>query len=287
VSRDTLTAREEAFCRAIADGLGPSEAYRQSHGSKMAPDAVASNAKRLLRRSRVKERIAELKVEASGGSDLTPKQERFCWLYIEKSNASEAYRLAYDVGPDTKPESIHRSAAELLANPKVTSRIEAIRAELRDRSAITLDHLVEALRPLAFSDIRRVMTWGDAVPVTDPETGQVSIAQGIAIKSITEIDDFAAAMILEISETKDGAKRIKLHDKLAAIEKLAKLMGLIKEQHEHSGTIKVEDPRPKAPSPERLAEILARYGVGGNEGQGERDAEQSRRERFDMTRRRD
>jgi phage terminase small subunit len=251
-----------AFAQAVAAGAKLSDAYRGSRDcSKMATSTINANAKKLARKPALKARIEELRrgesresressrsEEPTGASELTPKQERFCCLYVEKSSASEAYRLAYDVSPDTKPESIHRSAAELLANPKVTSRIEAIRAELRERSAITLDHLVEALRPLAFSDIRKVMTWGDAVPVADPKTGVVIIAHGIAIKSVTELDDYAAAMIAEISETKDGAKRVKLHDKLAAIEKLAKLLGLIKEQHEHSGSIKVEDLTPKRPS---------------------------------------
>ncbi|EPZ98572.1 terminase small subunit, partial [Glaesserella parasuis] len=32
----------------------------------------------------------------SKGRGLTPKQEKFCQLYIELGNASEAYRQAYD-----------------------------------------------------------------------------------------------------------------------------------------------------------------------------------------------
>ncbi len=183
MTKGRLTAREEAFAQAVADGLGPSEAYRQSHGSKMAPDAVASNAKRLLRRSRVKERLAELKAEASSASGLTPKQERFCQLYIEKSNASEAYREAYDVRPSTKAESVNRSAAELLTNPKITSRVEALRAELRKRHEITMDYLVEKLRPIIDGDIRAVATWGDAeaVKATPNNNCYVSGRRGLMV----------------------------------------------------------------------------------------------------------
>jgi hypothetical protein len=57
-----MTPREEAFCHAIAiDGLGPSAAYRKVYGSRMAPDPVASNAKRVLRRSHIKSHIEELR----------------------------------------------------------------------------------------------------------------------------------------------------------------------------------------------------------------------------------
>jgi phage terminase small subunit len=262
VSKDTLTPREEAFAHAVADGLGPSEAYRQSHGSKMAPDAVASNAKRLLRRSRVRRRIAELKAEGAEGSGLTPKREQFCWLYVEKSNASEAYRLSHDVAPNTKPETIHRNAHELLKDTKVTARIEAIRAELRERNAITLDKLVEKLRPIIDADIRKVVTWGDAIPVTDPVTGETRIAQGIAIKSMAELDDAAAAIIAKIRQSKDGSLSVELHDKLAAIEKVAKLLGYIKEQHEHSGSVRIENPTPQHPGHDHLADMADRF-LGG------------------------
>ena len=241
----------------------------------MATSTVNANAKKLTRKPAIKARIEELRqgesresrespgsAEPTGASGLTPKQERFCELYLEKSNASEAYRLAYDVAPDTKPETVNRRAAELLANGKITARLDELRAELQKRHLITMDDLVEALRPIAFSDIRQVVSWGDAVPVKDPETGAVHIAQGISIRSMAELDDAAAAMIAKIRQSRDGSLSVELHDRLAAIEKLGKLLGLIKEQHEHSGSIKIEELTPKRPSDDRLAEILARYEAG-------------------------
>jgi phage terminase small subunit len=233
----------------------------------MVTTTINANAKKLARKPAIKARIEELQqreskesrespdlAEAVGPYGLTPKQERFCWLYVEKSSASEAYRLAYDVGSDTKPETVHRKAAELLANGKVTARIEAIRAELRDRSAITLDHLVEALRPIAFSDIRKVVTWGAAVPLKDPETGEIVVVQDIVVRD--DLDDAAAAMIAKIVRGKDGSLRVEMHDKLAAIEKIARLLGLMKDQHD----VKVEDitPRPQDPGREVMREAIRR-----------------------------
>lgn len=265
-----LTEKEQAFAQAVAAGATLSDAYRHTRDcTKMATSTINANAKKLARKPAIKARIEELRQgeseesressgspEQIGPSGLTPKQERFCWLYIEKSSASEAYRDAYDVSPETKPETVHRNAHALLNDTKVTARLEHLRADLRRRHEITTDYLVEKLRPIIEADIRKVVAWGDAVPVRDPETGEVTIAQGISIKAPGDLDDAAAAMIAEIVQSKDGTVRVRMHDKLAAIEKAAKLMGLLKEHHE----VQVEDitPRPKDPGREVMRAALRR-----------------------------
>jgi len=44
---------------------------------------------------------------------LTPKQEKFCQLYVELGNASDAYRGAYNVSPETTPASVHSKSYEI------------------------------------------------------------------------------------------------------------------------------------------------------------------------------
>ena len=83
---------------------------------------------------------------------LTPKQEKFCFGYMETGNASAAYRAAYNA-ERMKPEVVAVKASELLANGKIAVRIEALRGELRQRHKITVDDLVaelEEARKLAF-----------------------------------------------------------------------------------------------------------------------------------------
>jgi len=75
---------------------------------------------------------------------LTPKQEKFCQLYIELGNASEAYRQAYDASK-MKPETINTKAKELLNNGKITVRIEELKAEHKERHNITVDDLIAEL----------------------------------------------------------------------------------------------------------------------------------------------
>ena len=77
---------------------------------------------------------------------LTVKQEAFCHAYLETSNASEAYRRAYDVGATTKPEVIWVKACEVLKNGKVAVRIAELQAEHAKRHAVTIDSLTQMLR---------------------------------------------------------------------------------------------------------------------------------------------
>ncbi len=77
--------------------------------------------------------------------NLTVKQEAFAQAYVETGNASEAYRRAYDVGENTKDETVWRKAAELMDNGKVTARIEELQAEHRKRHEVTVDSLTEEL----------------------------------------------------------------------------------------------------------------------------------------------
>ena len=75
---------------------------------------------------------------------LTPKQEKFCQVYIEVSNASEAYRQTYNC-ERMKPETINRTAKDLLDNRKITARLKELQAEHRYRHDITVDSLSSEL----------------------------------------------------------------------------------------------------------------------------------------------
>ncbi len=83
---------------------------------------------------------------------LTPKQEKFCQVYIETGNASEAYRQSYNTAK-MKPETVNRTAKQLLDNSKIAARLDELREEHAKRHEITVDTLVaelEEARKLAF-----------------------------------------------------------------------------------------------------------------------------------------
>lgn len=59
-----LTAKQEAFCQGIADGLGQAEAYRAAYDAEgMKDNTVYPLASKLMKNSKVTARIAELRSE--------------------------------------------------------------------------------------------------------------------------------------------------------------------------------------------------------------------------------
>ena len=59
-----LTAKQEAFCQGIADGLGQSDSYRAAYDAEdMKENSVYVNASKLMKNAKVTQRISELRSE--------------------------------------------------------------------------------------------------------------------------------------------------------------------------------------------------------------------------------
>ena len=76
---------------------------------------------------------------------MTPKQEKFCLLYRETGNASEAYRQSYDAA-NMKPETINVKASELLKNGKVAARLQELGQVDMERHIVTADTIAAMLK---------------------------------------------------------------------------------------------------------------------------------------------
>jgi len=70
----------------------------------------------------------------------TPKQEKFCQVFIETGNASEAYRQAYNA-ENMKDSTISVKASELLGNGKITVRLDELNEYHQKRHNINIDTL--------------------------------------------------------------------------------------------------------------------------------------------------
>lgn len=75
---------------------------------------------------------------------LTPKQEKFCLVYLETGNASEAYRQAYDA-QSMKPETVNKRASELLDNGEIAGRLSDLRAPIIAKAQLTVEDLLREL----------------------------------------------------------------------------------------------------------------------------------------------
>ena len=136
---------------------------------------------------------------------MTQKQQRFVDHYLVDLNATQAaIRAGYS----------QRTAAEIghenLRKPQIQAAIEATQAEHARRLEITTDRILRELARIAFADMR--------------EFAAVS-GGGIRLRDSASWTDHDAAAVAELVET-GGGVRVKLHNKLAALDMLAKRFGL-------------------------------------------------------------
>ena len=68
---------------------------------------------------------------------LTPKQRKFAEEYVNTGNASEAYRRAYDVGPDTKIETIKVNSSKMLTDTNIILTINELKTKVAEEFQIT------------------------------------------------------------------------------------------------------------------------------------------------------
>lgn len=153
---------------------------------------------------------------------LTPKQERFCLAYLKTGNASEAYRLAYDA-TNSKPETVHRTAKELIDTPKIAARIKELNQEAVSDAVMTRREALERLSQFARTDLADLVEFG-SYELGETEEGQPIVQATWRFKDSVLQDPIKMASISELAATKDGL-RIKTHSPLAAIQQLAKMEG--------------------------------------------------------------
>ena len=81
---------------------------------------------------------------------LTPKMEKFAMLFVETGNACEAYRKSYNTKGSIA--TIKVKASQLCARDNIRVTIDKLRAENRERHAVTVESLtieLEEARALA------------------------------------------------------------------------------------------------------------------------------------------
>lgn len=151
---------------------------------------------------------------------LTPKQERFVAEYLVDLNATQAaVRAGYG------KKSAHATGYDNLKLPEVAAAIRDAQSQRSERTKVTADRVVRELARLAFLDPRRVMTWGP---------------DGVAHRPSSDLDADDAACVVEASQTVTeggGTIRVKLADKVSALQLLGKHLGMFVERMKIDGTV--------------------------------------------------
>lgn len=155
---------------------------------------------------------------------LTAKQQRFVDEYLIDLNATQAaIRAGYS------KKTANEQGSRLLANVSVSAAVAESMKSRSGRTGITQDMVLKELAKIGFSDIRKVVRWGETmVRMVDGEeecAEDMVPYHGLALIDSTEIDDDTAGAIAEVSQGKDGLK-VKLHDKKGALVDIGRHLGM-------------------------------------------------------------
>ena len=151
---------------------------------------------------------------------LTPLQERFVEEYLIDLNASASY-----VRAGFKAKYPNKRSAELMAKPEIQEAITRGMVERSKRTEISADMVIKELARIGFGDLRAIIDWGP---------------DGVILKASGELSDDAAAIVQEVSETHGAGtrtRRVKVNDKVKALELLGKHLGIFTDKIEHSGSV--------------------------------------------------
>ena len=92
--------------------------------------------------------------------ELTDLQEMFCHVAVTERNKSDAYRKVYNA-TKMNPSSINREASRLMHNPKITTRIRELQADLASRMDWDRNRLVDVQGSI-FQAAYVAGSWGQA-----------------------------------------------------------------------------------------------------------------------------
>lgn len=157
--------------------------------------------------------------------DLTPKQRRFCDEYL--ANGNNGYAAAVAAG--YSPNSAKEIASENLTKPNIKKYISEKQEAITKRLGVTAERVISEAARIAFGDI-----------------GQLFNEDG-TLKDLEDMDAYDRASIssIEVYEEKESngeetftagfTKKIKLWDKMRALDMLGKYSGIYEKDHNQRG----------------------------------------------------
>jgi phage terminase small subunit len=153
---------------------------------------------------------------------LTPKQARFVQEYLIDLNAAQAaIRAGYSV------KTARVIGHENLRKPEIAAAIAEAQNKRAERAELTADMVVDELRKIAFANMAGYMK---STPGGNPylDFSGLTDAQTAALSEVT-VDTYSDGAGDDAREVK--RVKFKLHDKLSALDKLGRHLGLFDAKH--------------------------------------------------------
>lgn len=196
-----------------------------------------------------------------GTRALDGRERRFVDEYLIDLDANRA-ALAAGYSKTMAASKAYQWVSSSKAKPHVFMAVEAAQRARAARIGITQDRVIDELRKIGFSDIRKLVKWqGSLVKEEDnPDGGEVLVIKNIVTNHVQiidsdTIDDDTAAAIAEISQNATGGIKVKMYDKKSALVDIGKHLGMFTEKHEHTGP--GGSPLiPEAKPPRELAKLI-------------------------------
>lgn len=156
---------------------------------------------------------------------LKDKQKRFCEEYVIDLNATQAaIRAGYS---ETTARSI---ASENLSKPDIQDYLSKLQTELSNKNGDLVQKVIDELVKVGFSNIQDYLGVGNEVKDLSEIDPQKAAAVSSVKKSLTEFGD----------EETGGTKTViefKLWDKISALEKLGKHLGIFEADNKQKSAI--------------------------------------------------
>lgn len=158
---------------------------------------------------------------------LTPKQARFVEEYLIDLNATQAaIRAGYS------ERTAYSQGQRLLKNVEIQRSIAEAQEDRSKRTEITADRVLQELARIGFADVRDLFEWDEEraafIPSRDLTEDQAA--------AISEVQSEATTFTDDAGNTETRVKlKLKTYDKLGALDKLGKHLGLFVDRVEHTG----------------------------------------------------
>jgi phage terminase small subunit len=163
---------------------------------------------------------------------LPDREEVFCQEYARSKNGVKA---GLAISTSSSEAVAAQTAYRLLQKPRVKTRIREIQDDIWASSSISADRIIRELGRVAFADYSDYVTVdgsGCVIPKAFedmPEGASAVIREVVDSRVIAQQAGEGKEMILK------AEMKLKLHDKVKALETLAKWKGLLIERYKHDG----------------------------------------------------
>jgi phage terminase small subunit len=185
---------------------------------------------------------------------LTCKQEKYVQGLFTRLSQREAYKQSYSC-ENMSDNAIDVEASRLSSLPKISLRIQELTAEFKERNMITIEKVLAELVKIGLADVKDFLRYGtEKICAGTDDDGQpvFEYRQIVEAKSSDEVD---GTLVNEVSIGKDGTFKFKLHDKMAALEKIGKHLKMFTDKVEHAGSMDIKVSRVAGLTDEEKAQL--------------------------------